>query len=67
MIAMMRLVPAALLLTLAACVAPEQPDPPKLVRTAPAVDTSSATYEAAPTPNRRIGRPTGDEIIRIAH
>ncbi len=64
---MLRPIAAALALSLAGCIAPEEPEPPKLVRPAVTSAPSSANFEAAPTPNRGLGRPAIDDVIRVAH
>lgn len=55
-------------MALSGCVAPEEPDRPSVARAAPVPSpaASSTQFEAAPRPNRAIGRPAGDEIIRVA-
>jgi hypothetical protein len=63
--------PALLLtigLALAGCVAPEEPAP--AVRHAPAASAGTtaapqAGLEPAPIPNRRMGPPTSDSVVRI--
>lgn len=58
---------AALGVTLAGCVAPEEPVAPAANRSAAsaAPAPSSAKLEDAPVPNRKMGAPAGDSIIRI--
>ncbi len=58
----------AVALVLAGCVAPEAPPAPRTssaVETKPAVST--AGYEDAPLPNRKLGSPSSESIIRVAH
>lgn len=64
-----RLLPAlaGLGMVLAGCVAPEEPAPPQVSRpAAPSPsEPSTAKFEDAPIPNRKLGAPTGDSVIRI--
>jgi hypothetical protein len=53
---------------LAGCIAPEAPPAPRVSPAAaekPAVST--AGYEDAPLPNRQLGAPKQDSVIRVAH
>ena len=63
----MRSIACLLLLgSLAGCVAPEEPPPPRRTATTvskPAVST--ADFEDAPRPNRKMGAPSNDSIIRM--
>jgi hypothetical protein len=54
---------------LAGCVAPEEPAPPQASRlaTPAASQPSTAKFEEAPVPNRKVGGPTGDSVIRVQH
>ena len=55
-----------LLGALAGCVAPEEPPPPRRSATTvnkPAIST--ADFEDAPRPNRKMGAPGSDSIIRM--
>lgn len=57
-----------LAVALIGCVAPEDPPAPRQspsAATKPAVST--AGYEDAPLPNRKLGAPAPDTVIRIAH
>ena len=57
-----------LILAAAGCVAPEAPPAPRINPSAaakPAVST--AGYEDAPLPNRKLGAPGAESVIRVAH
>lgn len=63
---MMRLICLLLAGVVAGCVAPEAPPPPRPKPSAaakPAVST--ADFEDAPRPNRKMGAPSGDSIIKM--
>ena len=50
------------------CVAPEAPPTPRPSPAAAAKPAiSTAGYEDAPLPNRKLGTPAADSVIRIAH
>lgn len=51
---------------LAGCVAPEQPPPKHIAVSATRPVPSGAAFEDAPLPNRKVGGPTNDSIIRMA-
>ena len=61
------MMPALAGLVLAGCVAPEEPAPTRVSRpAAPAIsEPSTAKFEDAPMPNRKLGAPTNDSVIRI--
>ena len=68
MVSMKRLFCLFLAVGLAGCVAPEAPPPPHVSPAAaskPAIST--AGYEDAPLPNRKMGTSSGDSVIRVAH
>ena len=61
------LISSALFLGLTACVAPEEA--PVARRMTPAASRpalSNANFEDAPLPNRKMGAPTNDSVIRLA-
>ena len=64
---MLRSASVAAVLVRGACVAPEQPEPARVVQPVQPNAASAAAYETAPTPNNRMRRPGNDEIIRMAH
>ena len=58
---------AALVAALTGCVAPEEPAPPRVNHSAAAAAPAPAgsKLEDAPIPNRKMGAPAGDSIIRV--
>ena len=67
MVSIKRLVCFALAAVTAGCVAPEAPPGQRLtpsVATKPAI--SAASYEDAPLPNRKMGTPNADSVIKVA-
>ncbi len=67
MVLIERLACVGLAAALAGCVAPEAPPPPRITPSAatkPAVST--AGYEDAPLPNRKMGMPNADSVIKVA-
>lgn len=51
---------------LAGCVAPEAPPPKHIVPPPARPVASGVTFEDAPLPNRKVGGPTNDSVIRLA-
>lgn len=61
---------AAIGLSLAGCVAPEEPEAPHASRAAPAPSPTAATganFQDAPVPNRQLRPGVNDSVIRFAH
>ena len=55
-----------LMVTVAGCVAPEAPPAPRVSPSAARPAISTAGYEDAPLPNRKMATPTPDGVIRVA-
>lgn len=54
------------LLSLAGCVAPEEPEPPRYVAPAAPAPVDTTRYEAAPIPNAHVARPN-DSVVKLGH
>lgn len=56
----------ALVVAMGGCVAPEEAPAPRMNTTIAKPAVSTAGFEDAPLPDRKMKPPTGDSIIRLA-
>ena len=67
MVSMKRSACLVFAVALTGCVAPEAPPPPHVSPSAASKPgISTAGYEDAPLPNRKLGSSSGDSVIRVA-